>query len=93
MNARDIIAEAADTWFIPGEAAEAALNDLRSAANASEGDTITIGPDGTVGRLERLTDEALTRGSTKYPSGRYADCGGCDIEWDDDDPLYRVVTP
>ena len=81
MNARDLSAEAVTAEQFestPQGITTAILDDLRAAANATEGDTITIGPDGTVGRLVQAV------GST----------GGAEtllwlIEWEE--PLWRTV--
>jgi len=51
-NARDIIADEHSDRLTRDGDSYSMLAALREAAGAADGDTITIGPDGTVGRLE-----------------------------------------
>ena len=75
---------------------------LRGAANASEGDTITIGPDGTVGRLETPPFHAEHYGHRWAADGACGHCGMAKRVVHQTDPrpcpknlvpLHRVVTP
>lgn len=93
MNARDVIAAALRGYQ---DDAEGIIDLLRKAAGAGEGDIITIGPDGDVGRLE-VSRRWL---KARYPDGRprcnHDDRENCPVVFHEVDAgltTYRVVVP
>lgn len=97
--------EALTPWLsLPSDAsvedqADEALTILRATAGASDGETITIGPDGTVGRLvwPKTEDGYDAAAITPEVHGRKVGWYGLRLdgrlESPDLSPLYRVVTP
>jgi hypothetical protein len=96
-NAREIIAAWVEEYY-PDSHSENFTNDtmsaLRAAAGAADGDTITIGPDGTVGRLEDSGQtETFIVNDPPHPKASPTDRDAfCHAE-QRPAGLYRVVTP